>query len=402
MTDIGRSQRDAIKQMSPPWLSQGVAEKILYAIGLSADAVAEKMNEAARARMPGTSIIDGTPLAPPSALPLIGADRVMGQGPNESNADFAIRLQKAFDTWQRAGSSRSILQQVLGYVATPANVQSGQVPIGAIVGSSSTGTYAHWDVFYNTSDTSKPPHHQRIGDGGLVVSNWNWDGTYTWWQSFLVLYFPIVLSTTTGTTASITSFSGGFATLSGITGVTTSSVGQFVVVSGASSSANNGTFQIAQYLSPTAVLIANSSAVTPDANNGAITWTIGSYPAVGPQAAWGTPGRTWGQSGSAWGVSVSSAYIAGLRSLVRLWKTANSFFPWIIISFAGGDGSTGLEFSPNSTPGAGNPDGTWATWAKRVNGVSVRARDTSIGVSKFDAFCDGTAIYQQCWVPTGT
>lgn len=398
MTDLTRSQRDVVKQLSPPWLAQGIAEKILYAIGLSGDAVAEKMNQAMRARMPGTSIIDGTTLAPPSALSLLGADRVMGQGPNESNADFAVRLQKAFDTWQHAGSSRAILQQVLGYVATPANVQSGQVPIGAIVGSSASGTYAHWDVFYNTNDTSKQPHHRIVSS-----SNWNWDGTYTWWQSFLVLYFPIVLSTTTGTTASITSFSGGFATLSGITGVTTSSVGQFVVVSGASNSANNGTFQISQYLSPTAVLIANSSAVTPDANNGAITWTIGSYPAVGPAPAFATPGVAIGTNPSiSIGLSVSSAYISGLRSLVRLWKTANSFFPWIVISFAGGDGSTGMEFSPNSTPGAGNPDGTWGTWAKRVNGVSVRARDTSVGVSKFDAFCDGTAIYQQCFVPTGT
>jgi len=387
MTDIRFQQRDSIKRLSPPFLAQGVAEKILYTIGLSADAVAEKMNQASQAHMPG--------LCDPSCLALIGADRVMGQGPNESNASYAVRLQKAFDTWQHAGSSRSVLQQVLGYVSTPANVQSGTVPIGTIVGVSAAGTYAHWDVFYNTSDTSQPPHHQLVSP-----ANWNWDGKNTWFQSFLILYFPIVLSSTTGAAASISSFSGGFATISGITGVTTSSVGQFVVVSGAASSANNGTFQIAQYLSPTAVLIANSKAVTPDANNGSISWTIGSYPAIGPAPAWGTPGLTWGSW--TWGVSVSSAYIAGLRSLVRLWKTANSFFPWIILSFAGGDGTTGKEFSPNSSQGAGNPDGTWGTWAKTVSGVAVPARDSGVGVSKFDAFCDGTAIYQQCFVPTGT
>lgn len=388
MADIGRSQRDAVKQLSPPWLADGFAEKFLYNIGLGGDAVLEKMNQAMQARMPGR--------CDPSALPIIGTDRLMGQGPNESNAAYATRLKKAFDTWQHAGSRRAVLQQVLGYVSNPLNVSTGQVPIGAIVGSSSAGTYSTWDVFYNTSDTAKPPHHQRV-----APSNWNWDGTYTPWQAFLVLYFPIVLSTTTGTTASLTAASGGFVTVTGLTGMSSASVGQMLVVTGAATSANNGTFQIASYISASSVTIANSAGVAPDANNAAIAWTLGSYPAIGPEAAWGS-GDTWGDTAASWGVSVTSGYITALRNLVRLWKRANTFYPWILISFAGADGTTGKEFSPNSSNGAGNPDGTWGTWAKTSGGVSVPSRNSGVGVSKFDAYCDGTAIYQSCWTPTGT
>lgn len=61
--------------------------------------------------------------------------------------------------------------------------------------------------------------------------------------------------------------------LSGLTGMTTSSVGRYITISGAASVANNGTFLVAAYVSPTSVDIVNASGVAVDANNGAITWT---------------------------------------------------------------------------------------------------------------------------------
>ena len=388
-TDLSHQQRDVIKSLSPPWLADGIAEKILYAIGLGGDAVLEKLNQAIRARLPGR--------CDPSALPLLGNDRVMAQGPNESNSAFSIRLKKAFDTWQRAGARRSVLQQVLGYVANPNNVSTtGQVPIGAIVGSTPGGAYATWDVFYSTSDTSQPPHHQRV-----APANWNWDGKYGASQAYLVLYFPLVASATAGTAASVTALSNGFATITGLSGMAASSTTSCLVVTGAASAANNGTFQIAQVLSASSVLVANPSAVVGDANNGAIRWTLATYPALGPAPAWGTPGITWGAANSfSWGLNVSASYFAGLRSLVQTWKNAATFFPWIIISFGGADGSAGSEFSPISAIGTGNPDGNWGSWAKTSGGVSVPARST--GVNKFSVVCDGVAIYQQSYVPTGT
>lgn len=387
-TDLAHQQRDVIKQISPPWLADGVAEKFLYTIGLGSDALLEKLNQAMQARFPGR--------CDPSALPYIGNDRVMSQGPNEPNSAFALRLKKAFDTWQRAGSRRSVLQQVLGYVSNSLNVSATQVPVGAIVGATGS-TYATWDVFSSADDATKVPHHQRV-----APANWNWDGTNNWWNQFLVLYFPLIPTAgSSGTAASVSAPSGGFVTVTGLTGMSVSSVGKFLVVTGAANAANNGTFQIANYLSATSVAIANPSGIGGDANNGALSWTLGSYPAIGPAPVWGTPGATWGGNTS-WGLSVSSGYISGLRSLVSLWKSANTFFPWIIVSFGGADGTAGSEFSPLSSQGAGNPDGTWGTWAKTTNGVSGPARTTGVALGKFDAFCDGTAIYQQCWTPTGT
>lgn len=78
----------------------------------------------------------------------------------------------------------------------------------------------------------------------------------------------------TDTAASIVSgASAGNMRVTGVTGMTASSVGNYVTISGAASGANNGTFLVAAYNSATSIDVVNGSAVVPDANNGAITWT---------------------------------------------------------------------------------------------------------------------------------
>lgn len=77
----------------------------------------------------------------------------------------------------------------------------------------------------------------------------------------------------TGSTANISAFLGGIATITGLTGMTANSEGKFLTLSGAASGANNGTFLIVTFNSATSVDIANSVAIAPDANNGAISWT---------------------------------------------------------------------------------------------------------------------------------
>ena len=81
------------------------------------------------------------------------------------------------------------------------------------------------------------------------------------------------ISGQTGALANITAFASPLATLTGLTGMTTESVGRFLTISGAATGANNGTFLIAAFISATSVQIVNASAVAPDGNNGAITWT---------------------------------------------------------------------------------------------------------------------------------
>lgn len=77
----------------------------------------------------------------------------------------------------------------------------------------------------------------------------------------------------TGSAASISAFAGGIANISGLTGMTaTGSPGRFLTVSGAASGGNNGTFLIVAFVSATEVQVSNPTGVSPDANDGAISW----------------------------------------------------------------------------------------------------------------------------------
>jgi hypothetical protein len=96
------------------------------------------------------------------------------------------------------------------------------------------------------------------------------------------------------------------------------------------------------------------------------------------------------------GFNISSSFFNSLRSLIRIWKSANTYYPWFIFSFNAGAGGIGDDYSPNSSIGAGNPDGTWGRWGKTVAGVVVQSRPDD------SRFVDGTGIYQMCSIHTGT
>lgn len=174
-------QRDAIKVISPPWLSAGTAERYMYSLGLASDATIEKLNQAVHAWMPG----QGTD----TALPYIGLDRVMPQGPFEAVSDYARRLQKSLGTWQRAGRRLAVMSQALTYLGDYVTAPTGaaQVPRAVTVSCSSGGEYATWDTYYNTSDVTKAPAHVRI-----APSNWGFDADdYSkWWRTWLTIFLP--------------------------------------------------------------------------------------------------------------------------------------------------------------------------------------------------------------------
>jgi hypothetical protein len=72
-------------------------------------------------------------------------------------------------------------------------------------------------------------------------------------------------TTTVGTTANITAFATPLATITGLSGMYSGIVGKSIQFTGFANGANNSTFQIAAYISPTSVTITNASAVSPDA-----------------------------------------------------------------------------------------------------------------------------------------
>lgn len=366
-------QRDAIMELAPPWLSKGNAEKLLYDFGLCGDALLEKLNQANRARMPG----QGTS----TALVFIGNDRVIPRGPFESDHDYARRLPKAFEAWQRAGARRAVLSQVAAYLSLTNTVGPGL--IAAIVG----GNQPTWDIYYSGADVGTPPVHV------VTPGSFDWDGHMSrWWRAWLVIYVTPQTTGRTGAAASMSS-AGGFALVGGLSGMTAADVGNVLVISSAATPAHNGAFRIESYVSPSSVSVSCSVSLGGDANNGSISWDVRTFVSLAPGPAWGASGAKWGDMSRSWGLANPPGVMAGVISILRQWQSEHSFYPETVICFSGGSGIAGLDLSPYSTPGAGNPDGTWAHFSKIVGGVSVPARvftGSDETFAKFNCFCGGS------------
>jgi hypothetical protein len=155
--------RDSIKNICPPWLQDGNAEKLMYACALPLDGYLENLNQGMRAKMPG----QGTP----TALPLSGADKLIDRGPNESDAAYALRLSGAHDTWRAAGNAIAVLRSVQAYFAP-------SPPMIRAIGNNSI-----WDAFDAAGNWTKY----------YAPNNWNWDGLAglkAWWRGWVVIYPP--------------------------------------------------------------------------------------------------------------------------------------------------------------------------------------------------------------------
>lgn len=383
-------QRDLLTSapLAPPWLAgyNSNGQKFLYCIGLALDMLLEKHNEGQLAKCPGQ--------ADDSAIPLQAADRLLIQGPAETNASFLLRLKNAFDAWSIAGSRRSIMEQLQAYLTDLQPGVTGTDPQMLIVGGNTDLTT--WDALTYDAPQGAVPAHTIV-----EPANWDWDGLDRPWRNWLVLFMHLVPTGVSGSTLNVASTGGsgvagvtsGFATLTGLSGMVSDDVQRYITISGAASSANNGTFQIVARTNGTTIIIANPNAVAPDANNGSISWTIGEYPYIGPAPVWGSPDFIWGEDFT-WGVRCSPLVIQSIRQILQRWKSGKTFYPNIIISFGGGDGTAGNEFSPLSSMGAGNPDGTWGGFGKLVDGCWVPSVEP---LNSFTAFCDGTGQAVSCY-----
>ena len=430
MSNLGPFQfRTTWYAWAPPWLSTGNGELYMGTLETCRDLLCEKQNEAIQIRIPGQG--------DPSQIPFLAHDRALQQGPGEPNDQFIQRLITAFAAWGRAGSRIAILEQLQAYLENQQPGVTETLPEIAIVG----GCYdpvTTWDVVY--FDTPSIALEDGVPAKTTVMpSNFNWDGKSIPWRSWLILYMALVPTSGLSGSAAATSTAaaGSYAspgqnvggvwvpatsgtpvndpwlTIMGLTNLGPDDVGSWLTLSGSSNPGNNGTFPIAQVLSPSACVIANPAGVTSDA--GPLTWSVGTYPYIGPGPAWGSPGYLFGQgqlsvppldTGSnvggvwqpttlgspsviSWGLDVAAAVIQSIRGLLRQWKSASTWYHDIIICFDGGSGVAGDAYSPLSSPGSGNPDGTFGGHGKNVAGVWVPNRLIS---SPFDAYCQGTAF----------
>lgn len=106
-TEVLQTHRDEIRKRSAPWLRIGLAQKILYAIGLHCDGWADALAAGVKLRFPG--YYDN------QSLPLLGRERRIPRGRNESHASYAQRLARFLTDHRRRGGPYAMLTQLYHY-----------------------------------------------------------------------------------------------------------------------------------------------------------------------------------------------------------------------------------------------------------------------------------------------
>jgi hypothetical protein len=440
ISSIPTQTRDQFVALSPPWLATGLAEKFGYTIGLQVDLLLEKAYQAQTIRIPGAGDV--------SQIPYLCQDRNLVRGPAESTQSIITRLQQAFQVAKLAGSRIAVLRELQAYLQNLQPGVSGALPTMTIVAGNANLTT--WSTQYIGDAIGAPPVLYTS-----PTNNWNWDGKYQPWRSWLILYMsslPTGQASGAGQFATATapaaagvlgqSINGvwspgtsgpaqnpGSVLLTNMTGanLATRNVGQWLTTTSGAHGFSNQTGQILELVSPTSCYVSNPAA--PGSSTDMVSWSIAYYPYIAPGPVWGTPGYTFGQGESnasavpvdlgssvggvwqpttsvfgnsptlSWGLSCSAAVIQSLRSLVQAWKSATTYYPQIIIAFDGGTGAPGSAFSPYSSQGNGNPNGTFGSVGESVGGVWVPSRLVS---SPLDCYCAGTGIYQNCSVENVT
>jgi hypothetical protein len=175
--------REQIKEISPPWLQDGQAERYLFNIGDQQDAILEKVVQGSRMHMP--TVCDET------ALPYIGRDRLIPRGTTETVESYRGTLQQAFEIHQMAGTPWAILRMALRpllglrpaarLVAATYDRSSYPAPI----------TNSKWDSYAaGATPEDTQPTHVLVEPG-----NWDWDsvqyencpGTSNWSRFWIII-----------------------------------------------------------------------------------------------------------------------------------------------------------------------------------------------------------------------
>jgi hypothetical protein len=101
--------RDTIRKISPPWLQNGLAEKILYALAVQIDAFGDALTAGVKQRFPG--------LYSDESLPLIGRERRIRRGRTETTSNYAGRLNRWLTDHPRRGGPYAMLAQLFAHFA---------------------------------------------------------------------------------------------------------------------------------------------------------------------------------------------------------------------------------------------------------------------------------------------
>ena len=137
--------RDSILRAAPAWLQRAWGSRLLYGLAIQWDALTDATVLAVKLRLPQYAIAD--------AVPLIGRERGIRRGFDESAEGYAARLVRWVDDRRIKGNPFALLAQLKGYFAG----YSGDMHV--------VNVYGMWHTL--KADGTKWSY---FGD------NWNWDG----------------------------------------------------------------------------------------------------------------------------------------------------------------------------------------------------------------------------------
>jgi hypothetical protein len=175
--------RDAVRSVAPWWLArvESTTGKMLWAFGLMLDGLVEAQVAAIKVRFPGLYSFE--------SLPLLGRERRIRRGPNESDEVYATRLPRWLDDHRLRGGPYALLEQVRAYWAPDAFkvdlvYRSGRRfqmdPGTTIVRDDIEWDYdekpekwARWSLFYFWSD-------ELVSDDGTWDDPGTWDDGGVW------------------------------------------------------------------------------------------------------------------------------------------------------------------------------------------------------------------------------
>lgn len=175
-----QTYRDSIRKLSPPWLQNGLAERILYSLALQVDAFGDALAAGVKLRFPGLYSME--------SLPLIGRERRILRGRTEDDATYAARLPRWLIDHRRRGGPYALLAQLYAYYSpSPFPVKlvyasgrrysmdvNGVVTRDDIVWApdSLTTLWARWWLFFET-DAFGTPSAEVIEDIKAIPRAWN-------------------------------------------------------------------------------------------------------------------------------------------------------------------------------------------------------------------------------------
>ncbi len=127
-----RNFRNGIRSLSPRWLTTGRALRILYVFGLHVDAILDAFVAALKHKLPGSTTRT-------DSLGIVGSERRMIRGLNETDANYLQRLRGYVDSHKHRGSAYELLRQIRIYFAPAYFKIALSYPGGRLIEQSTAG-----------------------------------------------------------------------------------------------------------------------------------------------------------------------------------------------------------------------------------------------------------------------